>query len=152
MCVAALERIGGALRQTVPATTTSSLSMTRPAAAARLPERGLDATLRDPVGIMRLVEIAGLLQTSNAVCATVQEVTGVAGKTHDVSQVSYRFVVNRVLAPMINEAINCLYDGLAGQEDLDAMLRLGAEPAIGPLALADRIGLDVVLDLLDTLH
>jgi 3-hydroxybutyryl-CoA dehydrogenase len=53
---------------------------------------------------------------------------------------------------MINEAINCLCDGLAEPEDLDAMLRLGGEPAIGPLALADRIGLDVVLDILDTLH
>jgi 3-hydroxybutyryl-CoA dehydrogenase len=150
-CVAALERIGGALRRTIPVTATASLSMAGPAPALRLPGQGRTAS-RGPMTIIRSVEIAGLLQTSNAVCATIQAVTGATGKAPDISEVSYRFVVNRVLMPMINEAINCVHDGLAGPEDLDAMLGLGAEPAIGPLALADRIGLDVVLDILATLH
>jgi 3-hydroxybutyryl-CoA dehydrogenase len=153
MCVAALDRIGGALRQTIAATAaTSSISVTRPPAASRLSEQAVDMTVLGPVTIMPWVEIAGLLQTTNAVCATIQEETGAIAKAPAVSPVHYRFVVNRVLVPMINEAINCIYDGLAAPEDLDAMLGLGAEPAIGPLALADRIGLDVVLDILDMLH
>ncbi|MGH6902484.1 MAG: 3-hydroxyacyl-CoA dehydrogenase family protein, partial [Geminicoccaceae bacterium] len=131
---------------------TSSIAVTKPPAASRLPEQAVDMTWCGRVAIMQLVEIAGLLQTSNAVCETIQEVTGAIAEARHVAQASYRFVVNRVLVPMINEAINCLYDGLAEPEDLDAMLRLGAEPATGPLALADRIGLDVVLDILDTLH
>jgi 3-hydroxybutyryl-CoA dehydrogenase len=152
MCVAALDRIGGALHRTIGVTASSSISVTRPPAASRLSDQAVDMTLLGPVTIMPWVEIAGLLQTTNAVCETIQEVTGAIGKAPAVSPVNYRFVVNRVLVPMINEAINCLYDGLAEPEDLDAMLGLGAEPAIGPLALADRIGLHVVLDILDMLY
>jgi len=151
MCVAALDRIGGALRETIPATSPSILATKSPA-ASRLPEQAVDVTLGGPAALMQLVEIACLLQTSDAVSETIQEVTGAVGNAPHVSQVSYRFAVNRVLVPMINEAINCLYDGLAAPEELDAMLALGAAPPIGPLALADRIGLDVVLDILDTLY
>jgi hypothetical protein len=151
-CVAALDRIGGALCQTIAAAASPSISVTRPPAAARLAEQAVDMTLLGPVTIMQWVEIADLLQTTNAVCETLREATGAIGKAPGVSPVNYRFVLNRVLVPMINEAINCLYDGLAAPEDLDAMLGLGGEPAIGRLALADRIGLDVVLDILDMLY
>jgi CRP-like cAMP-binding protein len=151
MCVAALDRIGGALQQAVPATATAAISNPEAAAAARPSERAGAARLH-PAAMMQLVEIASVLRTSNAVCDAIRGLTSAPGKATHVSDLRYRFVVNRVLVPMINETIACLHDGLAEPEELDAMLRLDAEPAIGPLALADRIGLDVVLDLLDTLH
>ncbi len=150
-CVAALDRIGGALHEAIPATA-SSISVPEPAAVSGLSEQAVAVPSCAPAAMMQWVGITSVLETSNAVCEAIQEVTGAPGKTSSVSQLSYRFVVNRVLVPMINEAIACLYDGLAEPEDLDAMLRLGAEPPMGPLALADRIGLDVVLDILDTLY
>jgi len=74
------------------------------------------------------------------------------GKKARVSKDSYGFVVNRVLIPMINEAINCVYEGLASPEDIDSMMKLGANHPMGPLSLADLIGLDVVLDIMETLY
>ena len=74
------------------------------------------------------------------------------GKKARVSKDSYGFVVNRVLIPMINETINCVHEGLASPEDIDVIMKLGANHAIGPLSLADLIGLDVVLDIMETLY
>jgi CRP-like cAMP-binding protein len=145
MCVAALDRIGTALRETTPAT---SVPMTDLATATR-PAMAMHAS--DPASAMSPAGIVGVLETSDAVCAAVQEVTGAIGIAPP-SQVGYRFVVNRVLIPMINEAINCVHDGLAKPEDLDAALALGTKPAMGPLELADRIGLDIVLDLMNVLY
>lgn len=102
--------------------------------AAQLPEQASGTPRCALTSMMQLVEIASVLQTSDAVCAAVQEMSGGIGETPGVSQVSYRYVINRVLVPMINEAINCLYDGLAEPADLDAIFKLGPEPAIGPLA------------------
>jgi CRP-like cAMP-binding protein len=148
-CVAALDRIGTALRETVPVAVDPASGL---ATAMRRSEPAWASHGFDPASGMSTAGIVDVLQTSDAVCAAVQELTNGIGKTSQASQVSYRFVVNRVWIPMINEAINCLYDGLAVPEDLDAVLALGTVPAMGPLELADRIGLDVVLDLLDVLY
>ena len=91
------------------------------------------------------------LQTSDAVCDAVAALVETLGKKARVSKDSYGFVVNRVLIPMINEAINCVYEGLASPEDIDSMMKLGANHPMGPLSLADLIGLEVVFDIMETL-
>lgn len=106
----------------------------------------------NPVPMMQLVEIIRALQTSEAVCEAVVKLIGSLGKTARVSKDSYGFVVNRVLIPMINEAINCVHEGLASADDIDTMMKLGANHPMGPLSLADLIGLDVVLDIMNTLY
>jgi len=82
----------------------------------------------------------------------VTDLTRAIGKTPRVSKDSYGFIVNRLLAPQINEAINCVYEGLATPEDIDSMMKLGANHPMGPLALGDLIGLDVVLNIMETLY
>ncbi len=134
------------------ASNTSSISLTRLAAASSRPERVIGMHFFNPVPLMQLVEIIRALQTSDEVCERITEVTKAIGKTPRVSKDSYGFVVNRVLVPMINEAINCVYEGLASPEDVDAMLKLGANHPMGPLSLGDLIGLDIVLDIMETLY
>jgi 3-hydroxybutyryl-CoA dehydrogenase len=134
------------------ASNTSSISLTRLASASSHPDRVIGMHFFNPVPIMQLVEIIRALQTSDAVAERITAVTAAIGKTPRVSKDSYGFVVNRVLIPMINEAINCVYEGLTSPEDVDAMMRLGANHPIGPLSLADLIGLDVVLDIMETLY
>jgi 3-hydroxyacyl-CoA dehydrogenase, C-terminal domain/Cyclic nucleotide-binding domain len=148
MCVAALDQIGSALRETCPPTFDQASGL---ATAMRDSEPFRASHAFGPASGMSNAGIVDVLQTSDAVCAAVQELTKAIGASR-ASQLSYRFVVNRVWIPMINEAINCLHDGLAIPEDLDAVLALGTVPAMGPLELADRIGLDIVLDLLDVLY
>ena len=106
----------------------------------------------NPVPMMQLVEVVRALQTTDAVCETVVALVDSLGKKARVSKDSYGFVVNRVLIPMINEAINCVHEGLASPDDIDVMMKLGANHPMGPLALADLIGLDVVLDIMETLY
>lgn len=106
----------------------------------------------NPVPMMQLVEIIRALQTSDAVCERITELTRSIGKTPRISKDSYGFVVNRVLVPMVNEAINCVYEGLANPEDVDEMMKLGANHPMGPLSLGDLIGLDIVLDIMETLY
>jgi 3-hydroxybutyryl-CoA dehydrogenase len=106
----------------------------------------------NPVPMMQLVEVVRALQTGDATCAAVVALVDSLGKKARVSKDSYGFVVNRVLIPMINEAINCVYEGLASPEDIDSMMKLGANHPMGPLSLADLIGLDVVLDIMETLY
>jgi 3-hydroxybutyryl-CoA dehydrogenase len=101
---------------------------------------------------MKLVEIIRALQTADEVCATVEDVSRKIGKVPHTVKDSYGFVVNRVLVPMINEGINCLYEGLAQPEDIDEVMKLGANHPMGPLALADLIGLDIVLNVMETLY
>jgi 3-hydroxybutyryl-CoA dehydrogenase len=137
---------------TIFASNTSSISLTKIAAASSKPERVIGMHFFNPVPVMQLVEIIRALQTSDEVCDTIIEVTKAIGKTPHVSKDSYGFVVNRVLVPMINEAINCVYEGLASPEDVDSMLKLGANHPMGPLALGDLIGLDIVLDIMETLY
>ena len=134
------------------ATNTSSISVTRVAAASRHPQRVVGMHFFNPVPLMQLVEIIRALQTSDPVCEAVVALSKTIGKTPRVSKDSYGFVVNRVLVPMINEAINCVYEGLASPEDVDAMMKMGANHPMGPLSLADLIGLDVVLDIMETLY
>jgi len=87
-----------------------------------------------------------------AKCTAIEEATRTIGKTPHQIKDSYGFVVNRVLIPMINEAINCLYEGLTAPEEIDAVMRLGANHPMGPLSLGDLIGLDIVLDIMETLY
>ena len=134
------------------ATNTSSISVTQIAAASRHPERVVGMHFFNPVPMMQLVEVIRALQTSDAVCDSVVALVDSLGKKARVSKDSYGFVVNRVLIPMINEAINCVYEGLASPEDIDSMMKLGANHPMGPLSLADLIGLDVVLDIMETLY
>lgn len=151
MCLAALDRIGGALCEMSPAT----LSTPDPAPPPAVPppvEHGAGGPVFDPGALLPIGGITSVLQTSSKVCGAIQNATDAAGKAPAVSEASYRFVVNRVLVPMINEASNCLHDGLAKPDEVDAVLELGTTLPMGPLALADRIGLDVVLDLLDILY
>ncbi len=134
------------------ASNTSSISLTRLAAASSSPERVIGMHFFNPVPMMQLVEIIRALQTSDEVCDTIAGVTEAIGKTPRLSKDSYGFVVNRVLVPMINEAINCVYEGLASPEDVDAMMKLGANHPMGPLVLADFIGLDTCLAIMNVLH
>jgi len=134
------------------ATNTSSISVTRIAAASSSPQRVIGMHFFNPVPLMQLVEIIRALQTSDEVCETIVKLTETIGKKARVSKDSYGFVVNRVLIPMINEGINCVYEGLAAPEDVDAMMKLGANHPMGPLSLADLIGLDIVLDIMQTLY
>jgi 3-hydroxybutyryl-CoA dehydrogenase len=134
------------------ATNTSSISVTRIAAASSSPKRVVGMHFFNPVPMMQLVEIIRGLQTSDEVCATMVALTEAIGKKARVSKDSYGFVVNRVLIPMVNEAINCVYEGLATPDDVDAMMKLGANHPMGPLSLADLIGLDIVLDIMETLY
>lgn len=144
MCVAALEGIGSALCEAVPASTLSEPAPSQLAEPALAPD--YSGSMMPTVGIVTV------LQISDAVGAAIREATGASATARDVPAGSYRFVVNRVWIPMINEAINCVHDGLAEPGDVDAVLELGATPPMGPLRLADRIGLDVVLDLMDLLY
>ena len=134
------------------ATNTSSISVTRIAAASSSPKRVIGMHFFNPVPMMQLVEIIRALQTSDETCAAIVALTEAIGKKARVSKDSYGFVVNRVLIPMVNEAINCVCEGLATPEDVDAMMKLGANHPMGPLSLADLIGLDIVLDIMETLY
>lgn len=134
------------------ASNTSSISLTKLAAASARPGRVIGMHFFNPVPVMQLVEIIRALQTEDEVADAVFEATRAIGKTPRVSKDSYGFVVNRLLAPLINEAINCVYEGLATPEDIDSMMKLGANHPMGPLALGDLIGLDVVLNIMETLY
>ncbi len=134
------------------ATNTSSISVTKIAAATKRPSKVIGMHFVNPVPVMQLVEVIRALQTDDATCDAVLETARKVGKTPHLVKDSYGFVVNRVLIPMINEAINCLYEGLAAPDDIDDVMKLGANHPIGPLALADLIGLDVTLNVMETLY
>ena len=134
------------------ATNTSSISVTRIAATSKAPARVIGMHFFNPVPMMQLVEVIRGLQTSDETCTKIVALTEAIGKKAKVAKDSYGFVVNRLLMPMINEAINCVSEGLAPPEDIDQMMKLGANHPMGPLALADLIGLDIVLDIMQTLY
>lgn len=138
--------------ETIFATNTSSIAVTRLAAVSRNPKRVIGMHFFNPVPMMQLVEIIRALQTSDETCDMIVALTEALGKTARVSKDSYGFVVNRLLAPMINEAINCVHEGIASPEDVDVMMKLGANHPMGPLALGDLIGLDVVRNIMETLY
>ena len=146
-----LKQLDGICRvDTVFASNTSSISLTELAAASTHPGRVVGMHFFNPVPVMQLVEIIRALQTTDPVADAVTDLTRAIGKTPRVSKDSYGFIVNRLLAPQINEAINCVYEGLATPEDIDSMMKLGANHPMGPLALGDLIGLDVVLNIMET--
>jgi 3-hydroxybutyryl-CoA dehydrogenase len=137
---------------TVLASNTSSISITALAAVVRRPERFLGMHFFNPVPMMALVELIRGLQTSDETVAIVRALAERLGKTPIVVKNSPGFVVNRILCPMINEAIFALQEGLATAEDIDSGMRLGCNHPIGPLALADMIGLDVMLAVMDVFY
>ncbi|MCP6695993.1 3-hydroxybutyryl-CoA dehydrogenase [Pseudomonas donghuensis] len=138
--------------QCVIATNTSSLSITQLGAAVGLPERFIGVHFFNPVPMMALVEIIRGLQTSDATYAKALALTEKVGKTPISAGNRPGFVVNRILVPMINEAIFALQEGLASAEDIDTGMRLGCNQPIGPLALADLIGLDTLLAIIEAFH
>jgi 3-hydroxybutyryl-CoA dehydrogenase len=134
------------------ATNTSSISVTKIAAATKRPEHVIGMHFFNPVPMMKLVEIIMALQTSEEICSVVEEVSKTLGKNPVTVKDSYGFVGNRILLPMINEAVNCLYEGLAKPADIDEVMKLGMNHPMGPLALADLIGLDICLHVMETLY
>jgi len=138
--------------QTILASNTSSLSITDIAAATVHQERVIGMHFFNPAPVMKLVEVIRALQTSDEVVKAVRELTEKIGKTAVDVKDSYGFVVNRVLIPMINEAIFILGEGVASAEEIDEAMKLGANHPIGPLALADLIGLDVCLAIMGVLN
>jgi len=134
------------------ATNTSSISITRLAAATKLADRVIGMHFFNPVPVMQLVELIRGLQTSEATYAAVGAVAKKIGKTPVQVKNSPGFVVNRMLCPMINEAIFAFAEGLASAEEIDSAMKLGANHPIGPLALCDLIGLDVEIAVMNVLY
>jgi len=133
----------------VIATNTSSISITQLAATVSHPERFIGMHFFNPVPMMALVEIIRGLQTSDQTHALVQEMSKKLGKEPITVKNAPGFVVNRILVPMINEAFFVLSEGLASPEDIDAGMKLGCNHPIGPLALADMVGLDTCLAVME---
>jgi 3-hydroxybutyryl-CoA dehydrogenase len=138
--------------ETIIATNTSSLSITRLAAATQRPERFVGMHFFNPVPMMALVEIIRGLQTSESTVTAVTELAKAVGKTPIGVKNSAGFVVNRILCPMVNEAIFVYAEGLASAAEIDEGMKLGCNHPIGPLALADLIGLDVLLAVMEVLY
>jgi 3-hydroxybutyryl-CoA dehydrogenase len=134
------------------ATNTSSISITRLAAATSRPGKFIGMHFFNPVPMMTLVELVRGLQTDDETVAAVGAMAKRLGKTPIVVKNSPGFVVNRILCPMINEAVFALQEGLATAEEIDSGMRLGCSHPIGPLALADLVGLDVMLAVMEVLH
>lgn len=138
--------------ETIIATNTSSISITQLAAATKRADRFVGMHFFNPVPMMALVELIRGLATSEATLETAKSLSVALGKTPIVVKNSPGFVVNRILCPMINEAIFCLQEGLATAEDIDAGMKLGTNQPIGPLALADMIGLDVMIAVMNVFY
>ncbi len=137
---------------TVLASNTSSISLTRIAAWVSQPQRVVGMHFMNPVPVMQLVEIIRAVQTSDDTWALVYQLSEALGKTPVTVKDGPGFVSNRILMPMINEAAFALYENLATPEDIDTVMKLGMNHPIGPLALADLIGLDTCLSIMDILY
>jgi 3-hydroxybutyryl-CoA dehydrogenase len=134
------------------ASNTSSISLTRIAGATKRPAKVIGMHFFNPVPVMQLVELIRALQTSDETYAAVKDLAGKIGKTPVEVRNSPGFVANRILLPMLNEAVFCLQERLASAEDIDRVMKLGMAHPIGPLALADLIGLDTCLAILEVLY
>jgi 3-hydroxybutyryl-CoA dehydrogenase len=134
------------------ATNTSSISITRIAAQTKRPGSVIGMHFMNPVPVMKLVEVIRGYSTTDAVTATVFEVSRKLEKVPVEVNDYPGFVANRILMPMINEAVYSLYEGVAGVEEIDTVMKLGMAHPMGPLQLADFIGLDVCLSILNVLH
>jgi 3-hydroxybutyryl-CoA dehydrogenase len=134
------------------ATNTSSISVTEIGAATGRPDRVIGMHFMNPVPVMQLVEVIRGLATSDDTTRTVMDVARALGKTPVEANDYPGFVSNRVLMPMINEAVYCVMEGVATPDAVDTVMKLGMNHPMGPLALADLIGLDVCLAILEVLH
>jgi 3-hydroxybutyryl-CoA dehydrogenase len=136
----------------VLASNTSSISITEIAAVTGRPDRVIGMHFMNPVPVMRLVEVIRGLATSDDTTRLVTELAEALGKTVAEAQDYPGFVANRILLPMINEAVFCLMEGVADRDAIDTVMKLGMNHPMGPLALADLIGLDTCLAILEVLH
>ena len=134
------------------ASNTSSISITRIAAATKRGDKVIGMHFMNPVPVMKLVEVINGYSTASEVTATVVELSAKLGKTPVVVNDYPGFVANRILMPMINEAITTLFEGVAGVKEIDTVMKLGMAHPMGPLQLADFIGLDTCLSILRVLH
>ncbi len=134
------------------ATNTSSISITAIAAKTRRPEQVIGMHFMNPVPVMQLVEVIRGLATSDATTSRVMELSRALGKTPVEVNDFPGFVANRVLMPMITEAVFCLMEGVGTAESIDTVMKLGMNHPMGPLALADLIGLDTCLSIMEVLH
>jgi 3-hydroxybutyryl-CoA dehydrogenase len=147
-----LRRLDDVVKDGILASNTSSISITALAAATRRPDRVIGMHFMNPVPVMKLVEVIRGLQTSDETTRTVMETAEALDKTPVEVNDFPGFVSNRVLMPMINEAIFALMEGVATAEAIDTVMKLGMNHPMGPLALADLIGLDTCLSILEVLH
>lgn len=138
--------------ETILATNTSSISITQIGAATDRPEKVIGMHFMNPVPIMKLVEIIRGYSTSDEVTETIMGLSKKLGKTPTEVNDYPGFVANRILMPMINESIETLYNGVAGVEEIDTVMKLGMAHPMGPLQLADFIGLDVCLSILNVMY
>lgn len=134
------------------ASNTSSISITKIAAATQRPDKVIGMHFMNPVPVMKLVEIINGLATDRAVTQKISDLSVKLGKKPCVVNDYPGFVANRILMPMINEAIYALFEGVAGVEEIDTIMKLGMAHPMGPLQLADFIGLDVCLFILEVMH
>ena len=137
---------------TILASNTSSISITKIASVTKKPDMVIGMHFMNPVPVMKLVEIINGYATKNEVTNTIVNLTKQLGKIPCVVNDYPGFIANRILMPMINEAICSLYEGVAGVEEIDTVMKLGMAHPMGPLQLADFIGLDVCLSILNVLH
>lgn len=138
--------------ETILATNTSSISITQIAAVTKRPEKVIGMHFMNPVPIMKLVEIIRGYSTSNETTQVIMELSEKLGKTPTEVNDYPGFVANRILMPMLNEAIETLYNGVAGVHEIDTVMKLGMAHPMGPLQLADFIGLDVCLSILNVMY
>ena len=147
-----LADVGRAAPEAILASNTSSISITELARHAPGPERVIGMHFMNPVPVMQLIEVIRGLQTSPETTRAVVELAQSLGKTPVEVNDFPGFVSNRVLMPMINEAVACVHEGVATPEAVDTVMKLGMNHPMGPLALADLIGLDTCLSILEVLH
>jgi 3-hydroxybutyryl-CoA dehydrogenase len=138
--------------RTILASNTSSISITRLAAASDRPEKFIGIHFMNPVPVMQLVELIRGIATDDATFRAAEGLVTHLGKTPTLSEDFPAFIVNRILLPMINEAVYTLYEGVGTVEAIDTAMRLGANHPMGPLQLADFIGLDTCLSIMQVLH
>lgn len=138
--------------ETILASNTSSISITKIASVTKSPDKVIGMHFMNPVPIMKLVEVIRGYSTSDAVTATIMELSKKLGKVPVEVNDYPGFVANRILMPMINEAVYSLYEGVAGVEEIDTVMKLGMAHPMGPLQLADFIGLDVCMSILNVLY
>ena len=138
--------------EVILATNTSSIPIGRIASQTRRPEKIIGMHFMNPVPVMRLVEIIRGLATSDETFRTTRDLALKFGKTPAEANDFPAFIANRILLPMINEAVYCLYHGVGKKEDIDTVMKLGMNHPMGPLELADLIGLDTCLAVMETLY